>query len=229
VAGSIPSRMIHAIGVLSSDDTLIERVHLRNISGDCLFVRHFDEQKGDWSEGVTFRDSSCRLNGRTGLTLTGATRVRIVNNVFDQINFTFVNIEPGEPHEGASDLVIRDNTIKSYGLSAIDDPWFFASCDASWNYGDSTVRDVTITGNTIEGNRTGWGPRNMKSLHIRVCGNTGPRENFTVTNNTGIASVEGPSMYFTDVRGVTVTGNKQPLSSGGLASFPGSTGVTYDG
>ncbi len=36
-------------------------------------------------------------------------------------------------------------------------------------------------------------------------------------------------MFFTDVKGVTVTGNVQPLSSGELATFPGSTNVTYDG
>ena len=35
-------------------------------------------------------------------------------------------------------------------------------------------------------------------------------------------------MTFTQVAGVTVTGNSQPLSSGELATFPGSTGVTYE-
>jgi hypothetical protein len=34
-------------------------------------------------------------------------------------------------------------------------------------------------------------------------------------------------MRFDDVRGVTVTGNSQPLTKGELATFTGSTGVTY--
>ena len=43
-------------------------------------------------------------------------------------------------------------------------------------------------------------------------------------------AVSGPAMYFTSVQGVTVTGNEQPLSSGTqLASFSGSSNVTYDG
>ena len=56
---------------------------------------------------------------------------------------------------------------------------------------------------------------------MRICGEKGPRENFSVTNNTGQTAVAGPSLRFTEVRGVTVTGNKQPLSSGELASCSG--------
>ena len=48
-----------------------------------------------------------------------------------------------------------------------------------------------------------------------------------VRDNTSSITVAGPSMKFIGVDGVTVTGNRQPLSSGGLATFPGSTGVTY--
>jgi hypothetical protein len=36
-------------------------------------------------------------------------------------------------------------------------------------------------------------------------------------------------MEFISVSGVTVTGNTQPLSKGELATFTGSTNVTYDG
>jgi hypothetical protein len=36
-------------------------------------------------------------------------------------------------------------------------------------------------------------------------------------------------MYYESVNGITVTGNTQPISSGELVSFPGSTNVTYDG
>ena len=89
---------------------------------------------------------------------------------------------------------------------------------------------MTLTDNTVEGNRLGWSGNNgrpRRALHVRVCGDNGTREDFTVTNNTTGYSVEGPAMYFTDVDGVTVTGNTQPLSKGELASFSGSSGVTY--
>ena len=94
------------------------------------------------------------------------------------------------------------------------------------------MRDVTITGNTVAGNRAGYDGR-MLGLEIKVCGDKGVREDFTVTDNTGLSTVKGvagwPVMYFKDVRGVTVTGNRQPMTSGEFATFPGSTDVTYDG
>ena len=149
--------------------------------------------------------------------------IRVVNNVFDEIGFMVVDIEPGgSGGEGASDVVFSGNDVGSYGLTDQDDAWLLAACGKS---GSNTIRDVTVTGNTIEGNRTGQG--GVKALHLRICGDRGPRENFTVTDNVAHSTVDGPSMHFVSVRGVTVTGNTQPLSKGELATFPGSTNVTY--
>jgi hypothetical protein len=39
----------------------------------------------------------------------------------------------------------------------------------------------------------------------------------------------GPAMRFTNVAGVTVTNNRQPLSSGELVTTSGSTSVTVTG
>jgi len=84
-----------------------------------------------------------------------------------------------------------------------------------------------VTGNTVEGNRAGWSGK-TKALHLKVCGDRGPRRNFVVKQNVALSTVAGPAMTFTRVNGVTVTGNKQPLSRGSLATFPGSSGVKYD-
>jgi hypothetical protein len=217
----------HAIGVLSSDDTLIDNVDIKNVWADCLFTRHYHGQNGDWSNNLTFKNSSCVRNGRTGITLTGVNNLRVENNYFDQIAFHLFNSEPGEPHEGANGVLIKDNKVGSYGVMDIDDPWFFASCDAQWNSGDSTVSNVTITGNNISGNPITWkgNPGQIKALHIVICGNTGIRENYTVTNNTAASAIVGPSMYFKYVKGLTVTGNIQPLTSGTLVDYTGSTNV----
>lgn len=217
----------HAIGVLSSDDTLIDNVDIKNVWADCIFTRHFFGQNGDWSNNLTFKNSSCVRNGRTGVTLTGVNNLRIENNYFDQIAFHLFNSEPGEPHEGANGVLIKDNNVGSYGVQNIDDPWFFASCDAQWNSGDSTVSNVTITGNTIQGNPSAWSGNLglIKALHIVICGDTGIRENYTVTNNNVNSAVNGPSMYFKYVKGLTVTGNTQPLNSGTLIDYTGSTNV----
>ena len=100
------------------------------------------------------------------------------------------------------------------------------ACDALWT-DNPTMRDVTLTGNTVAGNLGGNGT--MAGLDLWISGDRGNRLNFTVTNNTATQTVNGPIMRLTAVKGVTVTGNKQPLAKGELATFPGSTGVTYDG
>ena len=88
------------------------------------------------------------------------------------------------------------------------------ACDAPWG-GGSTVRDVTITGNTVAGNRSGYDGQ-MNGLDVLICGGDrhGPRRNITVTNNTAQKAVNGPVMRFMYTNGVTVTGNTQPLASG---------------
>lgn len=219
----------HAIAVLSADDTLIEDLDIRRVWGDCFYVNGTSAAGRPWSDGVTFRDSTCRLTGRHGVGIIRASNVRVVNNVFDEIGFMVVDIEPGASDAGAIGVVVRGNDIGSYGLTSKYDSWLLAACGAD----GAVVQDVTVTGNSIEGNRVGRvgsdGERKFKALHIKICGDDGPRENYTVTDNVAQATVEGPASYFFDVKGVTFTGNEQPLSKGEQASFPGSTNVTYDG
>jgi hypothetical protein len=216
----------HGIAVLSSDDTLIENVDIRRVWGDCVYVRHFDEQHGDWTDGLTIRDSTCRLTGRMGVTINAGKNVQIDNNLFDDIGYAVVGIEPNRSDQGATGVVIRNNTIGSYSLTDEFKGVLFYACDAPWG-GGAVVRDVTVSGNTVEGNPNGKDGK-MVGLNVVVCDN-GIRENFTVTNNSAGQPAAGPIMKFSGVKGVTVTGNSQPLSSGPLATFKGSTSVTYDG
>jgi hypothetical protein len=219
----------HAFQVHGSSDVLIERVDISRIGGDCLYIDVHWDNRDLWSERVTFRDSTCRLVGRVGVSVTGGRDVRVVNNVFDEIGYSVIGIEPDGSRQGASNVVIRGNTIGSYGLMDWLEGHLLYACDAPWG-GGATVRDVTITGNTVAGNRSGYDGQ-MHGLDVLTCGDGhhGPRKNITVTNNTAKQPVVGPVMRFIETDGVTVTGNTQPLSSGQLAAFPGSTGVTYEG
>ena len=213
----------HGIAVFGSTNTLIEDVDIRRIWGDCVYVNATGP--GIWADGVTFRDSTCTLSGRHGVGIIAGKHIDIVNNVFDKIGFMIVDIEPNADHEGATDVLIRNNTIGAYGLTST---WVAQLLEAGGASG-SIVRDVTVTGNTVEGNKAGYDGR-VYGLDIKVLGDRGPRSNFTVTNNTASSpGRKGPVMNFTKVKGVTVTGNTQPLSSGELASFSGSSEVTYDG
>ena len=107
----------HGIAVLSADATLIEDMDIRRVWGDCVYVNYRSGLAGDWSDGVTFRDSSCTLTGRHGVGIIAGKNLRIERNVFDQIGFMIVDIEPNDSSGGASDVLVADNTIGSYGLT----------------------------------------------------------------------------------------------------------------
>jgi hypothetical protein len=219
----------HAIGVFGSTNTLIEDVDISRVGGDCLYLSGHGTEFV-WPDGVTFRDSTCRLTGRSGVSVDAGKNIRVANNTFDQIGFMVVNIEPNGSHGGANDVVIRNNLVRSYGLTDTYATYFFAACDAPWG-GGSVVRNVTVTGNTVEASRSGWSGA-INGLNTVVCGDDGPRANFTFTNNTAKGTVDGATwgvMEFYDVNSVTVTGNTQPLSGGSkLVTFTGSTNVTYE-
>ncbi len=106
----------HAIAVLSSDDTLIEDMDIRRTWGDCVYI-NVAYQRTEWSDGVTFRDSSCTLAGRHGVGIIAGRDLLIQNNVFDQIGYMIVDIEPNDGTGGASDVFVQDNDIGSYGLT----------------------------------------------------------------------------------------------------------------
>ena len=216
----------HAIALLSAKDTLIEKVHIRRTWGDCLYLNAATVPGGSWSHGVTFRRSTCRLTGRHGVGIIRARNVRILNNRFDEIGFMVIDIEPGARDAGARTVVIRGNNIGSYGIGDFDNAWLLAACGKR----GAPVRDVALTANTIKGNRIGWSgsvTRPWRALSVRVCGRDGPRANFTITNNVAKAKVTGPSMHFSRVTGLTITGNEQPLRSGRLASIRNSSQVTF--
>ncbi len=78
----------------------------------------------------------------------------------------------------------------------------------------------------MEGNPAGY-DGTILGLDIVVKGDRGPRSGFTVTDNVAEMTANGPLMTFTETDGVVVTGNRQPLSSGELATFQDSTNVTY--
>ena len=218
-----PGENHNAIAVYGSTNVLIERVDIRRVGGDCLYVSAHERRI--WSDGVTFRDSTCRLTGRMGVTVIAGSRIRVVNNTFDEIGYAVVGIEPDAGNEGASDVVVRDNTVGSYSLTDKYEGFLFYACNAPWSDG-AVVRDVTVSGNTVAGNLAGMG--GMRGIHTLICANTTPT-NYTITNNTAAKAVAGPVLRILGTKGVTVTGNKQPLSSGSLATFSGSTNVTYDG
>ena len=206
------------VAIYGSSDIEIARVTMRRFYADCVYIGAGPGR--EYSRGIALHDSRCTLTGRSGVSIIAGRDVTIERVRFDQIGMFVVDIEPNESWQGATDVVIRDNSIGSYGLTRRYTSWVLAAEGAE----GSIVRDVWLVGNTISGGPAGRDGRAL-GLNVTVKDN-GPRENFVVRDNTATITVAGPVMQFRGVQGVIVKGNRQPLSSGQLATFSGSTSVT---
>ena len=209
------------MGVLirGGTDILIEDVTMQRFWGDCMYV---GTSGSAWSDGVTFRDSTCSLTGRNGVTIIAGRDVTIERVRFDGIGTAVVDMEPNYGTDGASRVMIRDNTIGTYGHNDRYTSWVLAAVGAD----GAVMEDVSLIGNRISGIASSGVRGDPRGLHVRVDAR-GPRRDFVVRDNVSTRTVAGPSINFTGVNGVTVTGNTQPLSSGSLARFTSSSNVTY--
>jgi hypothetical protein len=189
----------HGILVEGSSDVDVSGITVSGVWGDCFYV-------GGWADTISFHDSTCKSNGRNGVTITSGRNVTIQHVAFDRSGYVTLDIEPNLSSEGASNIKFVDNTAGTWSDS------FFSALGAS----GSKIDGVTVSRNTVTG----------KSMLVHVGLNT-RRTNIVVTDNTGRVAAAGPVLRFAHIDGLTVTGNVQPLTSGSLASIVDCTGVTY--
>ena len=208
----------HGVLLWGASNIEIDDVNVSRVNGDCVYLGLGPSNV--WASDVWYHDSRCELNGRQGLAVVAGKNLRAERLAFDKIAMTVLDIEPNDGLGGATDITFNNNTVGSYSLSTDYRSFFFGangSHDALVNR--IIVRDNLVTGGTlltlVGDEWTGYsGQRN--------------RRNITFTGNRStVATTWGPVLKFKHVDGVTVTGNTQSVTSGGLATFTDSTGVTY--
>ena len=208
------------VAIYGSSDVEIANVTIKRVYSDCVYI-------GSRQPGLVGAHLDARLQlhpqraqrrGHPG----GQRRDHRAGPLRPGQHGSSSTSSPTWHSEGATNVTLRDNTIGSYGLTNQYTSWVLAAEGAA----GSTVSDVSVIGNTITGNPHAGYDGAPLGLNVTVR-DRGSRSDFVVQDNTSSITASGPEMLFTDVDGVTVTGNRQPLSSGQLATFPGSTGVTY--
>jgi hypothetical protein len=201
------------ITLFESYDILIEAVTIRHTNGDCVYV-DLGTSTGPriWSDGLVWRDSTCHSNGRMGLAVVGGRDILVERVHFDKIAMYPFDIEPNFSDGGGAFITFRDNTVGTHTVDTDWHPYFFA---ANGEAGDDNVHDITVTRNTVTGGT------------LRSSVDVPTRRNIVFTDNTSTVTAAGPVLFFGHIDGLTVTGNRQPLSSGALASISDSTNVTY--
>lgn len=207
----------HGIIITGSINTSVENMNISYVGGDCIYIAYYNTVAND---GITVRNLTCSYTGRHGADIKGNKNVLIENSSFDKIGLHVFNLEMNKAGDSSTDVMIRNNSVGSFSHTGNFQGWLLGATGAE----GSTVKNITLTGNTVKGGVSGT-KGDYRCLSVKVDGTNKIRENFSIINNTCATPVIGPAMNFTNVNGVTVTGNKQPLSSGSLVSSTGSTNV----
>ncbi len=190
----------HGFDIQGTQHLTIDHVRVTDVWGDFLSIGLGRVGPADgtgpatdhpWARDVTVRASYFRGSGRQGITLDGADGVLIEENDISEVRRSTFDIEPTTPDYGATNVVIRDNTIGTGRLN------FFSSGGAA-----GLVDDITISGNELHD----------KTLQIIVGAPEGSRRSrFTITDNTSDRPTNQAIIRLIRVDGVTITGNVQPM------------------
>jgi hypothetical protein len=201
------------VAIYGSSDIRISDVTVHAVRGDCLYVGG-GGSPFEWSSDVSFRDSVCSGPGRMGVAVVAGERVSVERVDVDGVGISAFDIEPNNEHEGATDVRFVDNTVGSFGVAR---DW-----NHSWMLEANGSPDATVRGVLAQGNRLSKEPLSVKVQRPN-------RYDVTILDNSSTVTAAGPVMHFNGTIGVTVRDNRQPLSSGELASFKDCTDVDYDG
>jgi hypothetical protein len=217
----------HAIQVGGAIGLDFNNLTIKNVGGDGLYLSGGANR---WADSIHLHNSTFDGIGRMGVTITdGASNLVVDYNSFRNIGYYTWDIEPngatvGGRLAGGEHVRFSDNSIgtKPYGDYPTDktqaDGYVFVVTNAS---GDGPAVDIELSRNTMLDTTLG-------AFKVGVFGSAA-RQNIRVLDNTSVDRSAGPVMTFSSVSGLTVTGNKQPLSSGSLVSSPGCTSVTISG
>jgi hypothetical protein len=220
----------HGISIRGTDNVELDRITTTGTWGDGVFIGSPGTDFGNWSDHVWIHDSTIRRNGRMGIVVNAGSDVLVQRSTFDEIALTVFDLEPDAAAEGAINVRFTDNTIGTYGHSNQYINWVLSVVGAD----GATGRDITLQGNTVEGNASGYNGT-MQGVHVivrsGVPGTTGRRQNIIVRDNIGLQPADGTTWpgavwYFDRVDGVTVSGNTQAVSAGQLFQCVACTGVT---
>jgi hypothetical protein len=196
------------ISIFQSKDIEIARVTITHTNGDCLYIDYGGSARV-WVNGVVFRDSACRSNGRQGVAVVGGRNITVKRVRFDKIAMNVLDIEPNTRSGGGVNVRFLNNTVGAYSIDSDWNQYFFAMSGAN-----GTVRNIRVEGNRVRGGT------------LRTHTSINRSSNIVFRNNISTVTPRNdPVLDFRYVDGLVVTGNRQPMRSGTFARVIGSTKV----
>ena len=200
---------------------------IRRMNGDGLYANENTPTAGSataWPTDIWFHDNSIDSVGRNAFTVNSGRRVTLERNVIDHVGGSVLDIEPDLDTQGAVDLILRNNTVATWGMSP-QYTMHFVACASGWEGTGARVDGVTITGNTVTvGAPESPNNHNAPGLFTEF-GRPARMSRITFTNNTSTKIGGGPALRFSRIDGLTVNGNTQPVTSGSMTYIYDSTNV----
>ena len=188
------------ISIFQSKDIEIVNVTITHTNGDCLYIDYGGSARV-WVDGVVFRDSVCRSNGRQGVAVVAGRNITVKRVRFDKIAMNVLDIEPNTSRGGGVNVRFIDNRVGTYSIDADWDQFLFAMSGAN-----GTVRNIRVERNRVTGGT------------LKSYAGINRSSNITFRNNTSTRTAQNdPVVTFRNVAGLVVTGNRQPMRSGTFA------------
>ncbi len=178
----------HGVKIVGGRGTTVDNVTITDVYGDFVYLR-------DGATDVTVTNSRFERNGRQGVGIVDAERVRIEGNTFLDVRRTVFDLEPNVADRAIRSVSIANNEIGAYGnrLLMIDK--------------DGTISDIAFVGNRLRGSK----------LQIRVgdyledAGKGERQRNISIIGNSADEVSENAIVQVSDVDGLVVRQNVQPF------------------
>jgi hypothetical protein len=184
----------HGFNFAGTHGVDLYNVTVTDVYGDFVYLG-WDSGTGRWSEDVRVHDSTFLRNGRQGMALTGARRVRIDNNVIGQTRRATFDLEPNGGRTGVEDVTIENNDVGPGRLNFIS------------AVGSGPVNRVVVRNNTLTG----------RAMNSTLGSLTERRSDWTISGNTSDTRFGNPSggiMAFRLIDRIVVSRNTQPAQVG---------------
>ena len=202
------------VAIYGARDIDISDLLITSVHAECVYIDAGGNPRGTgaWADGITFRDSTCRLNGRMGVALIAASHITVTRVAFERIAISVFDIEPYMADGGAAYVSLTDNTISGYGASSMYTGWVLEG--SAFGMTSTIVHDITLARNRVSAGAT-KSVNTVTTAGLAVKVRTPRWKRINVIDNASSVTGTGPAMYFEHIDGLTVVG-QQPAPLVGL-------------
>lgn len=184
----------HGLALHGAVRTTVDRVSVRSVWGDGVYLSGSDQWTNTWSEDVVLRRITVVQNGRQGITVSRSRHVLVDQAFIKYSRRAAIDMEPDTPGETISDVEIRNSDLGS-NLLAIS------------SAGAGGVNNVDVHDNRIHASGVPW-------VYSRSTAGL-DRYGWTIRNNIVTIPLGSPlaAMEFWRTHGIVIEGNRLSLAT----------------